>query len=75
MSEPKLVKIQVQLPDDVRTQFKAKCVIEGVTMNDTIIQLIKDWTTGNQVEEAKETKNANGQKAISKGLERDRPSD
>ncbi len=54
MSEPKLVKIQIQLPDDVRTQFKAKCVIEGVTMNDTIIQLIKDWTTGNRTEVAKE---------------------
>jgi hypothetical protein len=44
MSESKTVKIQVQLPEELRTRFKAKCVTEGTTMNQMVIDLVKAWT-------------------------------
>lgn len=43
MAEPKLVKFQIHLPEDLRTQFKAECVLEGVTMNEIAIELIRGW--------------------------------
>lgn len=43
MSEPKTVKIQIQLPEDLRTRFKAKCVVQGVTMNEAVVSLIEQW--------------------------------
>ena len=44
MSEPRTVKIQIQLPEDLRTRFKAKCVTEGVTMNQIVVELIEAWS-------------------------------
>ena len=46
MSEPRLVKIQIQLAEDLRTRFKAKCVVQGVTMNEAIVSLIEEWADG-----------------------------
>ncbi len=43
MSEPRIVKIQIQLPEDLRTRFKAKCVVQGVTMNEALVSLIEEW--------------------------------
>lgn len=44
MSKAKTVKFQVYLPEDLRTRFKAKCVISGATMNETAVKLIEAWT-------------------------------
>ena len=44
MADNKVVKIQVQLPEDLRTRFKAKCVLTGTTMNEALINLMEDWT-------------------------------
>lgn len=43
MSEAKTVKFQVYLPEDLRTRFKAKCVMSGTTMNETAVKLIEAW--------------------------------
>jgi hypothetical protein len=40
----KQVKVQIQLDEDLRTRFKAQCVLESTTMNDKIVNLIQDWT-------------------------------
>lgn len=54
MTKPKLVKIQIQLPDNLRTRFKSKCVLEGVTMNAVIVDLIGFWTDKERSDAAKE---------------------
>ena len=46
MPEPRTVKIQIQLPEDLRTRFKAKCVVTGTTMNQALIELVEAWTEG-----------------------------
>ena len=43
MSEEKLVRFTVSMPETLRTKLKAKCVIQGVTMNDTIVKLVEEW--------------------------------
>ena len=53
MAEPKLVKFQIHLPEDLRTQFKAECVLEGVTMNEVAIELIRDWLKDKSKNKAK----------------------
>jgi hypothetical protein len=44
MTSNKVVKIQVQLPEDLRTRFKSKCVLGGTTMNEVLVKLMEDWT-------------------------------
>lgn len=44
MTNSKVVKIQVQLSEDLRTRFKSKCVLSGVTMNEVLVKLMEDWT-------------------------------
>lgn len=44
MTDTKTVKFQVYLPEDLRTRFKAKCVVSGTTMNETAVKLIEAWT-------------------------------
>jgi hypothetical protein len=44
MSEEKLVRFTVSMPEPLRTRLKAKCVLQGVTMNDTIVKLVEEWT-------------------------------
>lgn len=44
MSEEKLVRFTVSMPEPLRTKLKAKCVLQGVTMNDTIVKLVEEWT-------------------------------
>jgi len=44
MSEEKLVRFTVSMPEPLRTKLKAKCVLKGVTMNDTIVKLVEEWT-------------------------------
>lgn len=44
MADTKTVKFQVYLPEDLRTRFKAKCVVSGTTMNETAVRLIEAWT-------------------------------
>jgi hypothetical protein len=41
-----MVKIQVQLPEKLRTRFKAKCVTEERTMNQVVVGLVEAWTEG-----------------------------
>jgi hypothetical protein len=43
MSEEKLVRFTVSMPEPVRTKLKAQCVLQGVTMNDTIVKLVEQW--------------------------------
>ena len=71
-TEEKLVALRAFIPPQLRNEFKSICVREGLTMNDVILDFVEDFVKNH--DEAK-TKNANGQKAIPKGLERDRPSD
>jgi hypothetical protein len=42
--EEKVVRFTVSMNDSLRTKFKAKCVIQGVTMNDTIVKLVEEWS-------------------------------
>lgn len=44
MADTKTVKFQVYLPEDLRTRFKAKCVVSGTTMNETAVKVIEAWT-------------------------------
>jgi hypothetical protein len=44
MSEEKLVRFTVSMPEPLRTKLKAKCVLQGTTMNDTIVRLVEEWT-------------------------------
>lgn len=44
MADTKTVKFQVYLPEELRTRFKAKCVVSGTTMNETAVKLIEAWT-------------------------------
>ena len=44
------VKLQIQLPQDLRTRFKGKCVLQSTTMNQIVVELIEAWTDG-QLEE------------------------
>ena len=44
MTSSKMVKIQMQLPEDLRTRFKSKCVLDGATMNEVLVKLVKEWT-------------------------------
>lgn len=44
MTETKTVKFQVYLPKELRTRFKAKCVVSGTTMNEAAVKLIEAWT-------------------------------
>lgn len=45
MTNSKVVKIQVQLTEDLRTRFKSKCVLTGTTMNEALIRLMEEWTS------------------------------
>ncbi len=54
MSVSRTVKIQIQLPENLRTHFKAKCVVEGMTMNEVLIQLIEDWTNADKDETSRQ---------------------
>jgi hypothetical protein len=42
--EEKLVRLQVQLPENLRTRFKSRCVLEGATMNEMVLKLLEEWT-------------------------------
>lgn len=44
MVDDKLVKLQIQLPEQLRTRFKSKCVLEGATMNQVLVELLEEWT-------------------------------
>lgn len=44
MSEEKLVRFTVSMPEPLRTKLKAKCVLQGTTMNETIVRLVEEWT-------------------------------
>jgi ParG len=48
MSEGKPVAIRVSMPEDVRARFKAKCALEGVSMNDQVVKLIEQWVQPQQ---------------------------
>ena len=55
MAEPKTVKFQIYLPEDLRTRFKAKCVVSGVTMNETAVKLIEGWTEEDKLPDSSPT--------------------
>lgn len=42
--ESKKVRFTVSMPEPLRTKLKAKCVIEGITMNEKIVELVEGWT-------------------------------
>ncbi|HEY9692226.1 MAG TPA: plasmid partition protein ParG [Oculatellaceae cyanobacterium] len=35
--------MHVVIPSDLKKQFKAACVMEGVNMSDVVVELLKDW--------------------------------
>ncbi|MGB3205453.1 MAG: plasmid partition protein ParG [Crinalium sp.] len=35
--------MHVVLPSDLKKQFKAACVMEGVNMSDVVVELLKEW--------------------------------
>ncbi|MBE7383605.1 MAG: hypothetical protein F6J95_019575 [Leptolyngbya sp. SIO1E4] len=39
----KTVAIRVQMPDTLRAQFKARCALQGKTMNEVVVALIEKW--------------------------------
>jgi hypothetical protein len=44
MPDQKTVRFTVYMSEDLRTRFKAKCVLQGATMNETLVRLVEDWT-------------------------------
>jgi hypothetical protein len=44
MAEERLVKLQVQLPENLRSKFKSKCALENTTMNQIVVDLVEKWT-------------------------------
>jgi hypothetical protein len=39
----KIVAIRVQLPDQLRAQFKSQCALQSCTMNEVVVSLIEQW--------------------------------
>ncbi len=54
--DDKLVTVRAFLPPELRNSFKSLCVKKGITMNDVIVEFIKDYV--NQEE-------SNGQSKVS----------
>jgi ParG len=49
MADTKTVKFQVYLPEELRTRFKAKCVVSGTTMNEAAVKLIEAWASKDEI--------------------------
>lgn len=58
MADTKTVKFQVYLPEELRTRFKAKCVVSGTTMNETAVKLIEAWADKDELPGSESTNNA-----------------
>ncbi len=41
--EPKLVTYKMFLEEPLRAKFKSLCALEGVSMNEVLVELIKNW--------------------------------
>ena len=35
--------MHVVIPSDLKKQFKAACVMEGVNMSDVVVELLREW--------------------------------
>ena len=43
MSEEQPVTLKISIPDSLRAQFKSACALQKLTMNETVLALIRDW--------------------------------
>lgn len=43
----KAVAIRVQMPEKLRAKFKARCALQGKTMNEVVVALIEQWLAEN----------------------------
>ena len=43
MSEEKQVSYKMFLPESLRAKFKSLCALKGVSMNQTLVQLVERW--------------------------------
>lgn len=46
-------KLTVDLPDELKTEFKVYCIVNKISMTDVVIQLIRDYLKAKQVEVSK----------------------
>lgn len=53
MDEPKLVAIRVEMPDDLRNQFKSAVAREGKNMKDVLLDFIKDYVAEREASKGK----------------------
>ncbi|MHC5830743.1 MAG: copy number control protein [Nostoc sp.] len=53
MDETKLVAIRVEMPDELRNQFKSVVAREGKNMRDVLLSFIKDYVAERESSQGK----------------------
>lgn len=48
VSEEKQVSYKMFLPESLRAKFKSLCALKGVSMNETLVQLVERWIEENE---------------------------
>lgn len=48
VSEEKQVSYKMFLPESLRAKFKSLCALKGISMNQTLIQLVERWIEENE---------------------------
>ena len=48
MSEEKQVTYKMFLPESLRARFKSICALKGISMNETLLNLVEEWVTENE---------------------------
>ena len=43
MSEEKQVSYKISLSESLRAEFKSLCALEGVSMNQVLVELVQQW--------------------------------
>jgi hypothetical protein len=46
--EEKQVTYKMFLPESLRARFKSLCALKGVSMNEVLVHLVKDWVDENE---------------------------
>ncbi len=55
MPEEKQVTYKMFLTESLRAKFKSLCALKGVSMNEVLVELVKDWVSEQEQEERKHT--------------------
>lgn len=53
VTEERQVSYKMSLPETLRAEFKSLCALEGVTMNQVLVDLIEQWV-GEKKQERRE---------------------